>query len=68
MKITDDMLTEESPTYVKPVHAGPYLVKSPYGNHFWEAHWRRGRWEFEDGQPLFTQDRVWKGLKEKHHG
>ncbi|UEP31571.1 hypothetical protein [Burkholderia sp. B21-007] len=64
MKITDDMLTEEFPSYIKPVYDGIYSVRSAFADHFWEAHWKNGRWEFEDGAPLYRQDRTWRGLKE----
>ncbi|MBR8221257.1 hypothetical protein [Burkholderia ambifaria] len=65
MKITDDMLTEEFPAHIKPIHDGPYLVKSPFAGHFWTAHWKNWRWEFEDGEPLRRQDRIWVGLNKE---
>ncbi|KOR22970.1 hypothetical protein [Burkholderia cenocepacia] len=71
MKITDDMLTEWFPADVSPVHIGRYLTKSRHGSSLedWVAYWDGSLWlEFEGGSPLVHQRRIWKGLKEQHHG
>lgn len=71
MKIADDMLTEWFPPHIKPVHIGPYPVKSRFDEAIipWMAYWDGDVWKTsKHGSVLRWQDRIWQGMKEKHHG
>lgn len=71
MKITDDMLTEWFPHYIKPIHKGIYETRffgypSAPQLRIWNGTW----WVYIDdpAQICMFQDCAWRGLKEKHHG
>ena len=79
MKITDDMLTEWFPPYVRPVHEGVYptLWKGRHGfAHYGKNGWGHSYEDFEiacrlssgPNYPSYYQDKQWRGLKEKRHG
>ncbi|HDR9165770.1 TPA: hypothetical protein QDB28_006245 [Burkholderia vietnamiensis] len=78
MKITDDMLTEWFPGEISPVNPGVYMVRSTYDpyvtlfarwdGYFWMAACTKHRIASLTYVKSATQKRIWKGLKEKHHG
>ncbi|MBR8228051.1 hypothetical protein KDX05_06965 [Burkholderia vietnamiensis] len=70
MKITDDMLTEWFPGYVKPIHVGEYERR--YGENPFTDKWDGEKWVYGSvaffDEECLCQTHPWRGLKEKHHG